>query len=956
AFEVTKQFNNWDNAKTNTFSFKLTPEGDAPMPQNTLMAGEDVRPVSSDNHTATFGSITFTREGTYAYKLSEVVPTGADENGVFEGIAYDTTEHDVMVNVTADEDGALHAKVVYDVAQPSLTITNTYEATGSTTLTGTKVLAGRPFREGDTWTFAITQPEGQNGPVPEHESVTVDAFADATIDFGTIGDFTFEDVGKTFTYEVSESGSVEDVANDAQVKTVTLTIEDNGDGTLNVVNSAEDEKTPLTFTNTYLVHEDLVAYKGITGRKWYTNDKGEVAEEYSFELYDAGDASARKREESKVSNKAITHGANHTAKFGTFTFTHEDVGSVFGYTVREVSVTDEQAEQGMTVDAVMYDVTFEVVEQDGEVKVLTNYSYGVDKEGNTLTKDRLEFVNSYKAKPTKATIQAQKVLQGRDIKDGEFAFELYSVASDGTRFKQQTKSVSKAKDSEPSVVTFDDIDCVEAGTMNYVIKEVIPQDAVEDKDGNWKKDGITYDATEHKVKVVTTDDYEGQLHAEVVYEDLEQGQTMPVLTNTYFGALANIEFDKAYYGTNDTAQFEFILTAADKDFAPREANNSGTITYDPASITQQTPLVDFGQAFSIVQTNGAFKNNLAKVSMPTITYHEPGTYYYVISENADGQNANLSSDQASILVTVDVNEKAKASVSYQIRDDEDVTEVAKDAVATLYNNEMITLGFRSRALRQLNAQARVASYQPTVRKVLKNGVLKGGEFQFALYEGTDTTGQPLQVVSNDVNGAVSFDAITYTDANVGQTYTYTIVEQPSSDETVVIDDHAIRLAIKVSEGAEGQIVVEGTYSDVDQSGALTQTTDPTFVNNYDTIVIHAVKRSREEPYDPLPGAHYGLWMVNPDGEDVYMGLGRNQVESEGAELVSSENGDLYYDLPLLEGVAYYFLEEWPPPAGHLVDPYPTDYFTLVHDKEAGTFRLVYEADADFAKYCPGITR
>jgi hypothetical protein len=37
-----------------------------------------------------------------------------------------------------------------------------------------------------------------------------------------------------------------------------------------------------------------------------------------------------------------------------------------------------------------------------------------------------------------------------------------------------------------------------------------------------------------------------------------------------------------------------------------------------------------------------------------------------------------------------------------------------------------------------------------------------------------------------------------------------------------------------------------------------------------------------------------------------------------------------------------------------VDPYPTDYFTLVRDKEKGTFRLVYEADEDFSKYCPDI--
>jgi pilin isopeptide linkage protein len=211
-------------------------------------------------------------------------------------------------------------------------------------------------------------------------------------------------------------------------------------------------------------------------------------------------------------------------------------------------------------------------------------------------------------------------------------------------------------------------------------------------------------------------------------------------------------------------------------------------------------------------------------------------------------------------------------------------------------------------------------------------------------------------VSNDANGRVSFGDFTYGAADAGKTFTYTIAEVAGTDETVIYDSSLIRLTVRVTKNADGAIVAEGTYEGTTDGGTYAVTDNPTFVNEYDTVAIHAVKRSREEPYDPLPGAHYGLWMVNPGGEDVYMGLGRNQLEVEGSELVSSDNGDLYYDIPLLEGVAYYFLEEWPPPAGHLVDPYPTDYFTLVHDKENGKFRLVYEADADFSKYCPGITR
>ena len=76
-------------------------------------------------------------------------------------------------------------------------------------------------------------------------------------------------------------------------------------------------------------------------------------------------------------------------------------------------------------------------------------------------------------------------------------------------------------------------------------------------------------------------------------------------------------------------------------------------------------------------------------------------------------------------------------------------------------------------------------------------------------------------------------------------------------------------------------------------------------------------------------------MVNPDGADVYLGMQE-----------SDAGGNLWYDIPTLEGVVYYFKEEEPPPAGHLVDPYPTDYFTLLI--EDGQFSLKYFASYEEA--------
>jgi hypothetical protein len=54
---------------------------------------------------------------------------------------------------------------------------------------------------------------------------------------------------------------------------------------------------------------------------------------------------------------------------------------------------------------------------------------------------------------------------------------------------------------------------------------------------------------------------------------------------------------------------------------------------------------------------------------------------------------------------------------------------------------------------------------------------------------------------------------------------------------------------------------------------------------------------------------------------------------------------------VIAGAEYYLLEEWPPPAGHLVDPYPSEYFKLVRKEgESGdAYRLVFEGDPDYPR-------
>lgn len=983
---AAKSFNNWNSetAQVKSFTFRLTPKNGAPMPATGVLNDMVAKTVENAN-AVEFGGITYTAPGVFEYEIQEVVPEGytttQDGKKVYKGVTYDDTIHTAKVTVTADGQGGLSKpEVVYDQNEENLVIENKYDAAGNTNLSGTKAIDGRQFQQGDKWKFTVAQPAGQNAPMPANTEVVIDAFANGgNIDFGSIEGFGLKDVGQTYTYTITESNvdedGVSDIVNDS-AKVVTVHVVDNGDGTLGFEKSTDQQ--PLMFTNTYVISEDLVAKKGISNRDWKKNELGEIAETYEFELIDAGQTqddvnrSAARRRADNVKQEAKTSGQDHEASFGTFKFTCADAGNTYSYTVREkipADAVEEKDENGNTIHVkdgivyteVVYDVTFEVVrdQQTGNLSVKKTFKHG------NQTEDGLKFLNVYRAKKTNATISAQKVLEGRAAKEGEFKFELYFRNSEGklslaqaakAATHAQGQSYDAAAKRDNLSVTFDTIECGVVGTETYFIKEVVPEGAVANDNGTYTKDGVTYDPTPREVRIVTTDDDKnGQLKAQVVYVDSENNNPHAI-TNTYFGVQAAPAIQKEYYGTDQNAKFGFTMTATDKDFKARVAEG-GSQTIKAEMVTTETPLVDDGQrAFSVTTTNAAFQDNVASVQMPAITYHKAGTYYYVISENVADNDAKLSADAAKVRVTVTVTESGTSSIAYQLEHDGVVEDVTPGTQPTLYNNALVAMSMRSRALRAMSDSTAFTNFEPAVKKVLKSGVLKGGDFSFSMYAGDGVNGDALQTTYNDVNGVASFGSIRYDTSDIGKTYTYTIVENNTGDEAIVYDTDHIKVEVKVDKGENGAVVANATYTKLDVDGKQVTTDAPdTFVNSYENIVIHTIKRSREEPYDPLPGAHYGLWMINPDGENVYMGLGRNQAEAEGSELVSSDTGDLYYDIPMIEGVAYYFLEEWPPPAGHLVDPYPTDLFTLVHDKETGAFRFVYELDESFSTYCPGIT-
>ena len=431
---------------------------------------------------------------TYAYAVSE------DTSSLPAGVTPVVASFPVEVLVTDSGTGSLGAQVVYpEGSDGSLEFRNAYGTGvgGATELAvgGAKVLK---VESGETapdiagkFTFTLTG--SKDAPMPEGAKdgvKTATNDASGSVDLGTIS-YTMESVfgsgsderTKTFDYTVTESGEVPGVVNDpVSSRSFTVTVTDNGDGTLSAV-SSEKPGAQFTFTNTYSVKpfdSTLTGKGGFAITK--TLDGRDLREgEFEFALVSQGEGeptvlTAKNDASGKVAFPAISFNAP-----GEYHYRLAEVDGGLG---------------GVTYDTTVYDATAKVVDNgDGTLGV----TWSVSKDGKALEGKEIVFANSYKAVGTSITFNAAKVLTGRELKKGEFTFEL----RDANGKVLQTVKNGALTEGGYAPVAFDPITYDEPGTYDYRIVEV-----------KGDAEGITYDETVFTYHVVVTDDGNGQLQVE----------------------------------------------------------------------------------------------------------------------------------------------------------------------------------------------------------------------------------------------------------------------------------------------------------------------------------------------------------------------------------------------------------------------------------------------------------
>ena len=348
---------------------------------------------------------------------------------------------------------------------------------------------------------------------------------------------------KTFTYTIKETaGSVPGVDNDTTVKTVTVTVTDEGDGKISVKAAPDegaDKGNDFTFTNVYNVDpkgSSLTGDGGFTITKTLTG-RDMAQGEFSFRLQSVDDDSDFW---TAATNPAAADGEAAEISFGDVLF--EKPGT-YTYTLEE-----EQGNlAGVEYDSNKYTVIATVTDKDAD----GNYTgeLEVTWQINGAADNIVAFKNTYTADPTSVSLGAGKLIKGRDLKAGEFSFLL--TDADGNE-------IDTAKNEENGAVTFKTITFDKAGTYSYEIREVLPKDDDSKTDGI-QSSNVTYDENIYHVTVDVKDNTEkGCLEAAVTYEDSDGA---PVFVNTYTEP-ADDGDDVGIFGvkTGDPAETAILLT------------------------------------------------------------------------------------------------------------------------------------------------------------------------------------------------------------------------------------------------------------------------------------------------------------------------------------------------------------------------------------------------------------
>ena len=845
-FGLAKVLKGRDWASTDAFTFKLVGLSGAPMPANSQVT---VKAADASNGRAPFdfGQISYAAAGTYEYEVHEV-----NAGQTVNGVDYTTNVAHFCVTVTdSTATGQLVAssRLVFGSAafENRYSAELDYNAKGGLTIT--KTLEGTSAPAGKFGFTISTEGDDVLGIAGTYSSSEIADGGTVTV-AATSGEivFTQNDAGKTWKYEVSEDPldagytckcskwdvSVS-VANDVKNGGLLVTTTVSGEGGTRSWTYASGGEpaahgATVAFVNRYAAMgstAEIVGTKTLNGR--LMNDG-----EFSFELVDL------------ATGKVVATATNQDGKvnFGSLSYT---APGTYTYAAREV--TDGLNELGVTPVSSRFTITVEVADKAHNGTLDCDVYY---------PKGGLAFENSYGTGDAEIEVSGTKVLEGRDLRDGEFGFTI--TGKDGAPMPERTEVTNANGGFSFGKITF---------TLDKVFGGVVIQDA----DGEAGQSGevpsdeepVADSESEAGPRVEAPSSETGEKDAEL---ELAAPETEPVSDPSDSPAPAE-----------EPQQDELLAQDEVADLGTPVVEEVSAPDAEAASTPDATDVATVNAArWQTVRRN--LFHIASEVVEPLAGTSRQRTFHYVVTEtgSATGVTNDLRNTR-DIYITVTDDGHGKLTAEF-----------------TDANGAPLTAGQPDLTFTNVYKPAPTPSSvtdQLSVSKVLTGRSMVAGEFHFEMLE----DGNVVATGTNAADGTVALSPITY-DAPGTHSYEIREVNAGKTIDGVRYSGTTYHVNTTVSDTGDGALAVK--HELVEEGPA-------TFTNAYETT-----------PADVTITAHKELLGATlTDGQFAFQltGMGSDLRATNDAKgnvafphLLLTEPGTYTYELRELndgqEGVTY----------------------------------------------------
>lgn len=762
SFGLTKVLEGRDRTNADAFEFGLTSENGAPMPATTTAIVRKADLDARGKAAIDFGTIEYTKPGTYVYKVSE-----KHAGTTIDGIAYSGNVAEITVTVRPNKKGELSADV--KVTSGETEFKNVYasdpvESSVTDQIAVAKSLTGRDLAEGE-FSFELLEVMGKEVKPVE----TVANGADGKVTFSAI---KYTEIGQ-HTYKLREvKGDAGGITYDNTVYTVVTTIADNGKGQLvatHELGGAKDVKN-IEFKNAYTTNAAEASLAGIKNLQVADGlTPADIAGKFTFTV--TGEEGAP-----MPANASVTNDAKGKVDFGKIAFTLDDLNKALGEKPEKrehtftYTVTESGEVAGVTNDAKLSrEVSFTVTD-DGK----GNLSVSCKPDGDVA----FTFTNTYNVTPVETSvtdqITANKVLTGRELAAGEFSFEL--VEGD--------EVVAKGTNAADGTIAMDKIAYDKLGKHTYTLREA--------KGGTTSK-GVTYSDAKYTIETTITDNGDGTLKAEHVLKDPEAATFKNTYSVTPLDAELDFDLSKAIDGREWTDGDEFSFTITAPDGAPLP---------DPATVT--------------VSKHDA-KDGIAAIKFGKIRYTAAGTYKYEIRENA-GNTVGMTYDSHVATAEVTVTEGSEGNLTAN------VTKKENGRFTNMYRTELDYAAAGGLKLSKTLCGRPMTEGQFTFTVTPADddsasalGLLPGANN----FESPATIEGTVGLIDILAGHEVKF-----TQADAGKTFKYTVAEKNDGQPGYTYDDAVRTVTIAIVDDTAGTLTAtttvsggpEGTHETVHKSG------------------------------------------------------------------------------------------------------------------------------------------